>query len=36
MGFNGKLNSVKRWVAAEEVYRFSAFDGAGGALTKKM
>jgi len=28
MDFDGGLNYVKRWVAAEKMYGFSAFDGA--------
>jgi len=33
MDLDGGLNFVKRWVAAVLGYRFSAFDGAGAALT---
>jgi len=36
MNFDGGLNFVKRWVDGEKVYRLSAFDGVGAALTKKM
>jgi len=33
MGFGGRLNFVKRWVAAEEDNGLSAFHGAGATLT---
>jgi len=36
IGFDGGLSFVKRWIAAEKVYRFFAFYGVGTALTKEM
>jgi len=33
MSFDGRLSFVMRWVGGEKVYRFSAFDGIGIALT---
>jgi len=36
MDFDGGLNFVKRWVAAEEGNRLSAFGDVGAAFIEKM